>query len=408
MQGGTKARTGAYEAVREDAGLKFQRRRRPLSTDQGQVYAVIMAGGKGTRFWPLSRPDRPKQLLKILSQRTLISETLRRITPPFRRENVLVVTAAEHFKEVRKELRDLPTRNLLLEPQGNNTAPCIGLAAIEVAARNPNALMAVFPADHWITDPYKFRETVRAALKLAQETDALVTVGIQPAYPETGYGYIRKGRPVLGSRGVAAYQVNNFQEKPNHTKAVQLIRAGSLWNSGIFIWKASTILKLLQRFSPRVFQGLTEIQKARGTGLGGIPRARLLTVLRREYRKMPAISIDQAVLEKAGATGKVLTVKADFGWSDVGSWASLHRLLPHDSRGNAAVGDWLAVDAKGCLVFSPHRLVVLLGMRNTVVVDSPNALLVADRERTQEIREVVRRLQKKGYQRYLTGSSGKN
>lgn len=373
-----------------------------------QVFAVIMAGGKGTRFWPLSRFDRPKQLLKILSQRTLLSETLRRITPPFRRENVLVVTAAEHFQEVRRETRDLPTRNLLLEPQGNNTAPCIGLAAIEVAARNPNALMAVFPADHWITDRDAFRRTVQAALKLARETDALVTVGAQPAYPETGYGYIRKGRPVLRQRKVAGYQVKAFQEKPTRTRAARLIRSGSLWNSGIFIWKASTILELLRRFSPAIFQGLAKIQKARGTGLGGLPRPRLRAVLRREYRKMPAISIDQAVLEKAGATGKVLMVEADFGWSDLGSWAALHQLLPHDSRGNAAVGDWLAVDAKGCLVFSPQRLVVLLGMRNTVVIDSPDALLVADRERTQEIREVVRRLKQTGRRRYLTGSPGKD
>jgi mannose-1-phosphate guanylyltransferase len=185
---------------------------------------------------------------------------------------------------------------------------------------------------------------------------------------------------------------------------MQLIRAGSLWNSGIFVWRVSTILHWLQRFSPAIFQGLTEIQKARGKGLGGLPSPPLLSVLRREYQKMPAVSIDTAVLEKAGAAGQVLTVKADFGWSDLGSWESLHQLLPHDSQGNATIGTGLAVDAKGCLIFSPHRLVVLLGVKNTVIVDSPDALLVADRKRTQEIREVVSQLQARGYKRYLSGS----
>lgn len=369
-----------------------------------QAYAVIMAGGKGTRFWPLSRFDRPKQLLKLLTHRSLVSETLSRISPPFRRENVLVVTAAEQFKKIRKELRDLPEKNFLLEPQGNNTAPCIGLAAVEVAARDPGAIMAVFPADHWITDLRAFRKTVKAALQLAQQTDALLTVGIRPGYPETGYGYIRKGARILASQGVSAYRVKAFQEKPNRARAAHLIRTGALWNSGIFVWKVSTMLELIERFSPAIYRGLAEIKKVRRKGLGGIPGPGLLAILRREYQKMPTISIDQAVMEKAGATGKVLTVRANFGWSDLGSWESLHQLLPHDSKGNGAIGNWLAMDTKDCLVFSPQRLVVMLGMRNAVVVDSPDALLVADRERTQEIREVVRQLQARGYKRYLTGS----
>lgn len=368
------------------------------------VFAVIMAGGKGTRFWPLSRFDRPKQFLKILTRRTLLGETLGRVMPSFRRENVLVVAASEHFKQIRQELRSLPAGNLLVEPRGNNTAPCIGLAATEIAARNPNALMAVFPADHWILDAPAFRKTVRAALAVARRTDALVTIGIQPAYPETGYGYIRKGAPLAQPRGLSAYHVRAFQEKPNRTKALQLIRAGSLWNSGIFVWKASTLIELLERFAPAIFDGLKTIHEARGKGLGGVLPARLLSVLQKEYRRMPTVSIDHAVLEKAANAGKVVTIKADFGWSDLGSWESLHQLLPHDAAENAQVGKGLAVDARGCLSVSSQRLIVLLGVRNTVVVDSPDALLVADRARSQEIREVVRELQTRGYSRYLRES----
>lgn len=366
-------------------------------------YAVIAAGGKGTRFWPLSRIDRPKQLLRILTHRSLIGETARRIGPLFAWENILVVTGAGYFKEIAGELPGLPAKNILLEPQGNNTAPCIGLAAIEIAARDPNACMVIFPADHWIGNRNAFRKTVQGALKLAGETDSLVTVGIRPTYPETGYGYIHKAKPVSGRRGLSAFHVRAFHEKPDRATAARLIRSGSLWNSGIFAWKVSSILGFLRSFSPGIFRGLMEIKKARATSLGGIPGPRLRSVLRKAYQKMPAISIDHAVLEKAAAIGKVFTVDAAFDWSDLGSWESLHRILPRDAAGNAAIGKSLAVDAKGCLVFSPYRLVVLLGTRNTVVVDSPDALLIAERGRSQDVREVVNQLEAKGYGRYLKG-----
>lgn len=365
-----------------------------------QGYAVIMAGGRGTRFWPLSRPYQPKQLLKILSEKSLIRETVGRVLRLFGRENTFVITVAEHHQAVRKELRALPKRNLLVEPQGNNTAPCIGLAAIELAARNPDAMMTVLPADHWISDLNSFGRTVKAATQLAQRHDALVTIGIRPSYPETGYGYILKGKQIKGPRGVPVYQVKGFKEKPSLKKVGRLLQLGSLWNSGIFVWRVSTILALLRRFTPSLSRGLRRIEEeARGIGLS-TPNLRLQTIIRREYKKMPSISIDHAVLEKAGSEGKVLTLEVNFGWSDVGNWATVHRMLPRDGRGNAGVGKWLGLKSKGCLVYSPDRLVALLGMQNTVVVDTPDAILIGDIERAQEVKDLVEELKRKGYRQY--------
>lgn len=360
-----------------------------------------MAGGRGTRFWPLSRSQRPKQLLKVLSRKSLIRETVDRITPIFNLENILVVTVSDHFKAVRQELRMLPKSNFLLEPKGNNTAPCIGLAAIELFARDPNAIMTVLPADHSISDPGPFRRTLRAASHLTETHDALVTIGIHPGYPETGYGYILKGKAINGPPGIFAYRVKAFKEKPTLKQAVVCLQSGALWNSGIFVWRVSTILEMLERFTPRIFRGLQRIKQGlNGKSLGNLdPKVRV--ILKREYGRMPNISIDHAVLEKAGSTGQVATMEAKFAWSDIGSWASLYKLLSHDSKGNAAIGNWLGIYSRDCLVHSANRLVVLLGMKDAMIIDTPDALLVGDLKRAQDLREVIKQLDLKGYRRYL-------
>ena len=365
-----------------------------------QSYAVIMAGGRGTRFWPLSRPHHPKQLLKILSQKSLLREAVDRALPLFGPKRTLVVTVAEHYRAVREELRILPKTNFIVEPQGNNTAPCIGLAAAELARRDPDAIMTILPADHWVSNPNSFLRTVKSAVRLAREHDALVTIGMRPTYPETGYGYILKGGKIKGTGGAPFYRVKGFKEKPNARMAGRLMRRGSLWNSGIFVWKVSTILAMLSRFSPAISHGLQRIQEAaRGRGLANPPPT-IQSVLRREYRKMPNISIDYAVLEKAGSEGRVLTLEANFGWSDVGNWAAVHRMLPQDRSGNAGIGKWLGVQSKECLVYSPDRLVALLGVRGIVVVDTVDALLVADIKRSQEVKDLVEELKRKGHGRY--------
>lgn len=366
-------------------------------------YAVVMAGGRGTRFWPLSRLQTPKQLLKMWSGKSLIRETLDRVLPLFGPENTLVVTVADHYESIRKELSMLPKANFLVEPQGNNTAPCIGLAAIELASRHPNAIMTVLPADHWVSDIKSFRRTLQAATQLAERHDALVTIGIRPNSPETGYGYILRGTRMKEAGGMTVYRVRGFKEKPTLGKARQLMRRGSLWNSGIFSWRVSTILEMLGRFAPSISQGLDKIEKgARGLKIGS-RSPRLQALIRREYGKMPNISIDHAVLEKAGAENRVVTVSARFDWSDVGSWASVHRMLPRDKNGNAGVGRWMGMQSKDCLVYTQDRLVAFLGIQDAVIIDTPDALLVCDIRQSQRVRDLVEELERKGYGRYTIG-----
>jgi mannose-1-phosphate guanylyltransferase len=365
-----------------------------------RAYAVIMAGGKGTRFWPLSRPHHPKQLLRLFSEKSLLRETVDRLLPEFGPSRMLVVCVKEHARAVMKELPFLPKANFLVEPQGKNTAPCIGLAAAELMTRDPRAVMVVVPADHWISDPRRLSRTLRAGTQLAQRQDTLITLGIRPAYPETGYGYILKGKRATGASAMAAYHVAGFVEKPGLQKARRLMRRGALWNSGIFIWRASTILESLGRYAPEVARGLDRIQEiTRGRRLATLP-PRGVSLLKREYRRMPNRSIDYAVLEKAGSEGKVVTLEAGFGWSDVGNWDALHRMLPKDKRANAGVGRWLSFRSSDCLAYSGKRLIALLGMKNTVVVDTPDAVLVADMKRAQEVRKLVEELNRKGYRRY--------
>jgi mannose-1-phosphate guanylyltransferase len=365
-----------------------------------KLYSVIIAGGRGTRFWPLSRSRKPKQLLKLFGPKTLLNETADRVLALGGSHQTLIVTVAEQLNAVRKELSAFPRKNFLAEPEGKNTAPCIGLAALEVIARDPDAVMIILPADHWVSDVPAFRRTLKAAAELAARHDRLVTIGIRPAYPETGYGYIVRGKPLAGDGTSGAYHVKRFKEKPDTKIARQLLRQGSLWNAGIFAWKASTLLALMEQYQPAIHNSLANIAKAaRGKSLAA-PATRLGSVIAREYQKMPSISIDHAILERAGSEGRVLTVPGNFGWSDVGSWAAVHQMSPRDADGNAANGRWLGLDAKDCLIHAPDRLVVLLGMRDVIIVDTPDALLVGDLKRSQEVRDLVDELKKKGYGSY--------
>jgi mannose-1-phosphate guanylyltransferase len=363
-------------------------------------FSVIIAGGKGTRFWPLSRAQRPKQLLKIISQKSLIEETAERVYPLSGRDQTLVVTIAEQVHALRRELSDLPKNNFIAEPQGKNTAPCLGLAALEVVRRDPDAAMIVLPADHYVRDSRGFRRTLNAAVKLAIQHDQLITIGIRPEYPETGYGYITKGKAVAGNNPTNSFVVERFTEKPTLAAARRLIRRRSLWNSGIFVWKAATLLRLLARYQPAITEGLEAIKHAAAGRSLANPGPRLRAAIAREYKKIQNLSIDYAVMEKAGSEGKVLTLEADFGWSDVGSWAAVHRMMEKDSNGNASQGRWLGLGTKNSLIHAPDRLVVLLGMENVVVVDTPDALLVGDLSRSQEVRDIVDELNRKGLGSY--------
>lgn len=369
-------------------------------TMKQKIYSFILAGGKGTRFWPLSRAQRPKQLLSILSPKTLVRETAERMFPLSGPQRTLVVTVAEQLRDLSRELRDVPQRNFIAEPEGKNTAPCIGLSALEVAARDPDGVMLVVPADHWVADPRAFRRTLKDAVRLACTGDRLVTIGIRPDYPETGYGYILKGTVVHAGRIAGAAQVKRFQEKPDAITARRLIRQGALWNSGMFAWRAAVLLESLRRYQPAIATLLDNISASSAGKSLTRPAPRLARLIAREYSKMPSISIDYAVLEKAAADGQVVTLEANFGWSDIGSWSAVHRMMHRDENGNAANGKWLGLGAKNCLIHAPDRLVVLLGIEDAVVVDTPDALLVGDLKRAQEVRELVEELKKKGLGSY--------
>ena len=346
-------------------------------------YAVVMAGGSGTRFWPRSRTRTPKQLLAILGGRSMLAQTVTRLTPPISRARILVVTTRTQAAAVRREL---PGIDLLIEPRSQNTAPAIALAALALHRRDPTAVMAVLPADHAIRDLSTFRADLRLAFDTAERSDALVTFGIEPTRVETGYGYIRPGAPLRGARGRVA-RVERFIEKPERTRAAALLREGGfLWNAGIFAWRVETILAALRAHLPRVLKPL-----AAAVGRG--PRA-----LAAAYRRLPAVSIDRGVLERASGA---VVLRARFAWSDVGSWAALEPFWATGNGSNAVRGRAVPVDSHGCVVDSPARLVALLGVDDLVVVDSPDAVLVCRKDRAQDVRVVVDELRRRGLRRYL-------
>jgi mannose-1-phosphate guanylyltransferase len=347
-----------------------------------------MAGGSGTRFWPRSRHRTPKQLLTILGTRTMLAETVARLTPPISRDRIFVVTAATHADAVRAALPQLGASRILVEPEGRNTAAAIALAALRLLSRDSKAVMAVLPADHMIGDRKAFGRDLALALDTAEETGALVTIGIRPTYPETGYGYIRARAPLPGSRGRVSW-VDAFIEKPNRVRARALLaRGGVRWNAGIFAWRADVIVDALRTHAPTILEPLEAALAKRSQ-----------TALRRAYARLPSISIDNAVLERAD---RVAMVEARFPWSDVGSWAAVEPLWRSANNGHNAVrGRVVPVDSRGCVVDSPERLVALLGVEGLIVVDTPDAVLVCRKDRAQDVRLVVAELRRLGLERYL-------
>jgi mannose-1-phosphate guanylyltransferase len=317
----------------------------------------------------------------------MLQETVARLSPPVPRGNVLVVTGSPQARAVRAQLRHLRSDHVLVEPEGRNTAPAIALAALHLAKRSPEAVMAVLPADHAIGDLAAFRADLTLALDVAARTGALVTFGLVPTHPETGYGYIRPGAAVDGASSRVTW-VERFIEKPDRARAEALIAEGGvLWNSGIFAWRVADILAALRTHLPDVVRRLEGV-------VGGTRRA-----LTAAYRALPSISIDHGVLEHAP---RVAVVRAAFPWSDVGSWAAVEPFWRRTGNGqNSVRGRAVPIDSRGCVVDSPERLVALVGVEDLVVVDTPDALLVCRKERAQDVRLVVDELRRRGLGRYL-------
>ncbi len=353
------------------------------------VYGVILAGGSGTRFWPLSRERFPKQLLRIIGEGTLLQQTFERFLPHVSPKQMTVVTNAVQAESIRLQLsawKDDLVDNIILEPEGRNTAPAIALTALQLLARDPEAIMVVVPADHVVKAEKKFVKAVNYATTLARD-GYLVTFGIQPSRPETGYGYIQpnKRKRMRTQGGLAGYGVARFVEKPNHSTAKRYCRSGNyFWNAGIFIWKASTILEEMALHQPKLSKILQRLQRYIGT-------SEFPAQLRKAYAKLPSLSIDHAVMEHSAHS---VVVPVEFGWSDVGSWGSLEEVAPLDKAGNVRNGNIVDMGSRESVLFADRRMVATIGLDNMVVVDTPDATLVCPKDRAQDVKAVVNVLKK--------------
>ena len=363
------------------------------ATVKRTMYAVVMAGGKGTRFWPRSTEKKPKHLLEIFSEKTILRETVDRIKPLIPGENIFVVTGRSHAIDVMRQLPDVPKTHILVEPLGRNTAPCIGLAALHVRRCDPGGVMVVLPSDHFIGRQKAFLRVLSIAGQAAAAGEkALVTVGVCPSRPETGYGYIERGDQIARFKRGRVFQARSFREKPDLKKARTFVRSGRFyWNSGIFVWKASTILEAIDAFLPRLGDGLREIDAALGT-------RREKNVVKKVYGRTAPVSIDYGVMEKSG---NVLLVEGDFGWSDAGNWDALWELGEKDRQGNVLNGKVLTVDACRSYVWSPNRLVALVGVEDLIVVETGDSVLICRRGSSQGVRDVVDALEKNRMWEYL-------
>ena len=358
------------------------------------TYAVIMAGGVGSRFWPRSRERSPKQALNIVGNGTMIQNTVKRIETLVPSENILIITNKVQRDIISQQLPHIPNENILVEPVGRNTAPCIGLAAHWILRKDPQGVMIVLPADHLISENKKFYQVLQRAIHTAESSQSLVTIGIKPTHPETGYGYIQyedidDHNPYIEDK---IYRVKTFAEKPNYETAVKFIESGDfLWNSGIFIWRASVILDEIQRLLPEIADQLQKVAKTLGT-------EDYENTLELAYGVIRGISIDYGVMEKAKS---VYVALADFGWSDVGSWDEVKRLTPVDEDGNALRGNVIVRDASGNYVDAGQKLVALIGVKDLIVVTTDDAILICEQGRSQEVKEIVDFLKRKKMYEYL-------
>lgn len=353
-----------------------------------KLHPVIMAGGSGTRFWPLSRKQRPKQFLPLASSAPLIVDTFARMKGLARPKDTLVVCGPVHANAARRLLPKLPKGNILVEPQARNTAPAIGLAAAQVAAKDPDGILIVLPSDHHVADVKGFQATLAEAVKVAKE-GYLVTIGLKPIRPETGYGYIRVGQPIVGD----ARKAQAFVEKPDRATAEKYLSSGDyLWNGGIFVFRAQAILDAFATHLPEMEHPLAAIRASIG-------KRNAPAVLKKMFARMPAVSIDYGVMEKAD---NIAVIPGDFGWSDLGSFAALPEIRKADANGNVVTGAGaVVVDCQDCVVLADKRPLAVVGLKGMVVVDSGDAVLVLPREQSQDVRKAVDALKARKLSRVL-------
>lgn len=353
-------------------------------------YGVIMAGGGGTRFWPLSRLEVPKQFLNLTGGGLMVNETINRLKPTISPENIFIVTNVSQAPLMRETTAPtiLPC-HILAEPAARNTAACIGYAAVEIIKKYGDGIMSVFASDHYIKDIAAFNETLNKAINLAKETDRLITIGIKPTFPAVGYGYIKYDS---AETGCDYHEVIDFIEKPDIMTARKYISDGGyLWNSGMFIWKASTILRYFKELLPDIYDCLMKIE------------ADMLTKKEQQtidtiYPVIPKISIDYGIMERAK---NVMVVESGFDWSDVGSWDALESLHEKDENGNIKNHDQIMIDTKNCVVYAKSKLIATLGVEDLIIVEAEDAIMVCHKNKAQCVREIPDELLKQGKTQYL-------
>ena len=359
-------------------------------------YAMIMAGGGGTRLWPLSRKDRPKQMLKLAGERTLFQVAVDRLLGLFPGDHILVVTSAFQAEIFKEQSPEIPTENYIIEPEGRDTAAAIGLAAITLQHRDPEAIMAVVTADHFIEREGRFLHVLRAAHKVATE-GYLVTLGIQPTFPSTGFGYIQQGSYLGTHENIVVFKALSFKEKPDTETAAKFIEAEDhSWNSGMFIWQVGQVLTEFEKQMPKLFKSLSKIGNAFG-------KEDFDKVLRQEWKKLDKVSIDFGIME--GAENVAVIPAKGLGWSDVGSWNAVYDALPHDTDGNVFnVLHHFSEDTKNSLVFTnglSDRLIVTIGVHDMIVVDTGDVVMVCDKDHAQDVKTIVNKLKYTDEKNYL-------
>jgi mannose-1-phosphate guanylyltransferase len=362
------------------------------------LHAMIMAGGGGTRFWPRSRESRPKQFLALGGERTLLQMALDRLEAQVPPQRSWVVTGAAYCAETTRQLPAVPEDHIVGEPFRRDTAAAVALGAALIAREDPAATILVTPADHVIEPAQEFCRTVHVAEQMAAEhPDALITFGITPTFPATGYGYVHRAGELATRQGIAVYKVRGFKEKPPEELAEEYVASGEyFWNAGIFVWRAATVLDALRRLKPAMYAAVERIADA-------WPTPRREEVLRREFDPIERTSIDFAVMEHAAEAGKeVLAVQATYRWDDVGSWRALERMNPQDADGNTVLATHAGLHTRDCLIVGdPGQLIATIGVDNLLIVQDGNATLVADKREEAVVKQLVDLLKKKGLERYL-------
>lgn len=345
--------------------------------------AVIMAGGRGERFWPKSRNDFPKQFLSLTSDgKTMIQKTVQRILPLVSYDDIFIVTNQKYVGLVKEQLPQIPDENILAEPMAKNTAPCIGLACAVIRKKYQDAMMLVLPSDHLIRYEPMYIDTLKQAISVAEQDNTLVTIGITPTYAETGYGYINFSRDTQENR-MCVYKVNRFVEKPDIDTAKKYLASGDyLWNSGMFVWKVSSIMNDFARFLPETYEGLERIEESVG-------QDNFEQVLRMEFEKFKSESIDFGIMEKSDS---IYVVSGSFGWDDVGSWLALERINTTNEYGSYVKGDVITINTKRSIVSGGKRLIAMVGVEDMIVVDTDDTILICAKDSAQDIKKVIENL----------------